>query len=668
VLDGGAPTDATGEATFDVAGDGSHTLEYWATDELGNEETHHSAFVNLDGVAPATGDDFAGGSGWQTGPVAFALTASDATSGVDGTTWRVDGGAPQSGSDVLVTGDGEHTVTYASTDAAGNTEAPHSVTVRIDAGAPVTGANAPTGWRNAGTTVGLTPVDALSGMTGGLAATTWELDGGATQTGTSVLVAAPADHSGDGVRTITYRSTDAAGNREPDRTATLLVDTLAPVTRDDLSSGPPIHTDPVTVTLSASDAHGALPVSGVSVTHFSVDGGAWRTGTSVELTGDGEHTVSYYSTDNAGNDEDVRTSAAVTIATTPPGASSDDAPAGWLDHAVHVTLTPGARALRTTWELDGGATQTGTGVDVAAPADHSGDGVHAITYRSWALGDVPEPVRTALVRIDTTAPQTSDDAPAGWSSGPVTVTLSRADAHSGVADTVWTLDGGAAHSGTSVPVSGDGVHTLSYSSTDNAGNAEATHTATVRIDGTAPTAGCAEAGRWFKTPAVTAAIAASDGGSDVARVEYRLDQGDWQEGSSVQVAGEGAHALSYRVTDVCGNVATGDGVVGIDTRKPAKVKALTSKGKKKKLTLQFKITDPRPGCGAATVKKIVVTNAKGKRVATIKGVKTIVKTNAKVKLVIKKRLKKGAYRFKVYVTDIAGNASKKAKPGKLTVR
>ena len=125
---------------------------------------------------------------------------------------------------------------------------------------------------------------------------------------------------------------------------------------------------------------------------------------------------------------------------------------------------------------------------VDAPADHSGDGVHTITYRSWAFGDVAEPTRTAVVRIDTAAPATGDSAPDGWQTGAVTVTLSPSDAASGVAATTWSLDGGAAHSGTSVPVSGDGVHTITYSSTDNAGNAEATHTATVRIDGVAPAA------------------------------------------------------------------------------------------------------------------------------------------------------------------------------------
>ena len=669
VLDGGAQADAAGEATFDVAGEGTHELEYWATDVLGNEETHHTGHVNIDTVAPVTSDDYAGGSVWQTGPVSFSLAADDATSGVDGTTWAVDDGAPESGTDVTVTGDGEHTVTYSSTDLAGNAEAPHSVTVRIDAGAPGTDDDAPAGWRNSDTTVTLTPTDTLSGITGGLATTTWELDGGATQAGTSVLVAAPSDHSGDGARAITYRSTDAAGNREADKTATVLVDTLAPVTRDDLGSGPPAHTDPVTVTLSAADDNGPLDVSGVAVTHFRVDDGPWQTGTSVEVSGDGEHTVSYYSTDNAGNDEAVRTSSTLTIATTPPGASSDDAPAGWVNHAVSVTLTPGARALRTTWELDGGASQAGTSVAVAAPADHSGDGAHIVTYRSWALGDVAEPTRTATVRIDTRAPQTSDNAPAGWQSGAVTLTLGPSDAASGIAGTTWTLDGGAAQRGTSVPVSGDGTHTVTYSSTDNAGNAEPTRTATVRIDGTAPQANCAEAGRWFKTASRPATIAAGDTGSGVGKVEYRLGQGDWQQGTTAVVAGAGAHPLSYRVTDVCGNVTSGQCVVGIDTARPKMVKALASKGKKSgKLTFAFSITDAKPGCGAATVSRIVVTNAKGRKVATIKGVKTVVKTNAKVRLVVKTKLKKGVYRFTVSATDIAGNKSKKATPGILVVK
>jgi hypothetical protein len=669
-VDGGAPTEVLGAtADFTVSGDGSHVVEYWSTDELGNEESHRTGYVNIDATVPTTSDDYAGGDVWQTGPVSFSLTATDATSGVAGTTYAIDGGEPQSGSEVVLAADGEHTVAYFSTDNAGNAGDARSVTVRIDAGAPQTSHDAPAGWRNADTTVTLTPADAFSGTAGGLAGTSWELDGGATQAGTNVLVAAPSDHSGDGARTITYRSTDAAGNREADETATVLVDTLAPQTSDDIAAGPPAHTDPVTVTLSASDENGGIDVSGVATTHYRVDEGPWQTGTSVEVSGDGQHTVSYYSTDNAGNDEAVRTSETLTIGTTPPGASSDDAPSGWVDHAVTVTLTPGARAVRTTWELDGGATNTGTSVTVDAPTTHAGDGVHVITYRSWTIGEIAEVTRTAIVRIDTKAPQTTDDAPAAWQRGPVTLTLAATDTSSGVAQTTWSLDGGAQHLGTSVPVSGDGVHTVTYSSSDNAGNPESARTATVRLDGSAPQVSCAAAGRWFRTRTVTATIVASDPESGLAEVTYRIGVGAWQPGTTVLISGAGRHAVSYRATDACGNVTSGSCVVGIDTARPKTTKALASKGRKSgKLTLRFKVTDPRPSCGAAAVNKIVVTTAKGRKVATIKGVTTVVRTNAKVKLVVKKRLRKGSYRFKVFVTDIAGNRGRKAIAGKLTVR
>ena len=595
ILDGDPQADVSGDAAFDVSGDGRHTLEYWATDALGNEETHHTGHVDIDTASPETNDDYAGGSAWQTGPVSFTLAADDATSGVDGTSWSVDGQAAHSGADVLVTGDGEHTVTYASTDN-GRQRRDAAQRHREDRRRL-----ARDGRRRAGRLAQRRHHgDALAGRRvlrhdrrprrhhlG--------LDGGATTAGTSVLVAAPADHSGDGARTITYRSTDAAGNAETTRTATVLVDTLAPVTRDDLTGGPSGHADPVTVTLSAEDEHETLDVSGVAATHYRVDDGPWQTGTSVEVTGDGEHTVSYYSTDNAGNDEAVKQSTSVSIATTPPGASSDDAPAGWTPPG-HVTLTPGARALRTTWELDGGATQTGTSVAVGAPADHSGDGVHTVTYRSWAYGDVAEP--SAPPWSASTRPPRRDERqrPGRLASGAVTVTLSPSDARSGVAATTWSLDGGAAHSGTSVPVSGDGVHVISYSSTDNAGNTEASHTATVRIDGTAPAASCAEAGRWFKTPAVTATIAASDtAGSGVATVEYRVDTGDWQTGASAALSGAGAHAVSYRVTDAAGNVTSGQCVVGIDTRPADQGQGARVQGQEGQADAQ--VQDQRPQAG-----------------------------------------------------------------------
>ena len=74
---------------------------------------------------------------------------------------------------------------------------------------------------NSPVTVTLSPADALSGI----ASTQYRVDGGSFQSGTSISILAPADHSNDGVHTIEYRSTDNAGNAEPLQTATVRIDT-----------------------------------------------------------------------------------------------------------------------------------------------------------------------------------------------------------------------------------------------------------------------------------------------------------------------------------------------------------------------------------------------------------------------------------------------------------
>jgi hypothetical protein len=91
---------------------------------------------------------------------------------------------------------------------------------------------------------------------------------------------------------------------------------------------------------------------------------------------------------------------------TPP-TTTDDAPAGWVDHDVTVTLSAtdaGSGVARTEYRLDGSVWTSGTHVTVKAPADHSGDGVHTIDYRSVDAAGNDETDRTCAVRIDTRAP------------------------------------------------------------------------------------------------------------------------------------------------------------------------------------------------------------------------------------------------------------------------
>ncbi|HEY5548024.1 MAG TPA: hypothetical protein VIL17_00340, partial [Coriobacteriia bacterium] len=58
-----------------------------------------------------------------------------------------------------------------------------------------------------------------------------------------------------------------------------------------------------TITLHPDDGSG----SGVAYTKWSVDGGGWTTGTVVATSTAGDHTLQFYSVDNAGNEEDPQT-------------------------------------------------------------------------------------------------------------------------------------------------------------------------------------------------------------------------------------------------------------------------------------------------------------------------------------------------------------------------
>jgi len=84
-----------------------------------------------------------------------------------------------------------------------------------------------------------------------------------------------------------------------------------------------------------------------------------------------------------------------------------------------------------------------------------------------------EATKTATVKIDRTAPVTVDDALPSYAAA-ATVHLTSTDVLSGLASTSYTLDG-VAGTGASVTTSKAGPHTLTYASTDLAGNTESTH-------------------------------------------------------------------------------------------------------------------------------------------------------------------------------------------------
>jgi hypothetical protein len=149
---------------------------------------------------------------------------------------------------------------------------------------------------------------------------------------------------------------------------------------------------------------------------------------------------------------------------------------------------------------------------------------------------------------------------AGWHNANVTVGLVATDSGSGVREISYTVTraqtiSGSTTSGASVsiPVTDEGTSIISFYARDNAGNAEAPKTLTVRLDKTAPTltfnppAPAANAAGWHNTN-VAIAFASADTLSGVATSA---------PASPLMLSTEGlAVTATATITDVAGNSAT----------------------------------------------------------------------------------------------------------------
>src|SRR5213594_459900 len=115
--------------------EGSHSIDYYATDLAGNNESSHTATFDIDTVAPVSLAQVAGtlaGDGSYVSSVTVTLTASDTTSGVQSEQYRVDGGPWRTYSvPFTLGGNGTHMLDYFATDVAGSAESVHGLSIWI---------------------------------------------------------------------------------------------------------------------------------------------------------------------------------------------------------------------------------------------------------------------------------------------------------------------------------------------------------------------------------------------------------------------------------------------------------------------------------------------------------------------------------------------------------
>jgi hypothetical protein len=429
------------------------------------------------------------------------------------------------------------------------------------------------GWNNSDVTVKWTATDGGSGVAG---AQPFKTDS-VTANGIVTLTAPP--------QTDRLGITGAAGS------VTVRVDKAKPsITASQTKNAD--GTTTITFTCSDSNSGGSEPsgiatclAEGSTTNSKTVQPGVTVTGTATDKAG---NTATTSSTAPAGD-------------TTPPSLSgaptSQPNADGWYkgDVTIHWTCSDNAG---------------GSGIAPGAcPADDTISSEGKLQTVTRTVRDVAGNTTTATsspVNIDKTAPATGISGTSNnWVNGSVSVTLSPTDNLSGVASTSYTVDGGAAQTGTSLTLSAEGDHTVTFFSTDKAGNAETAQTAHIKIDKTAPTIKHSftplsyEDGAWTNQD-VKVTFECADQGSGVASCTAPVTK--TAEGKDQQVVGT--------ATDNAGNSATNTAVVSIDKTGPS-ITAQADRAPNTAgwydddVTVSFDATDALSGVASKTADKVL---------------------------------------------------------------
>jgi hypothetical protein len=483
-----------------------------------------SPAVKIDRTAPTTAISGTSNN-WANGDVTVKLAGTDSLSGVDTTTYTVDGGTVQTGASFTLSAEGDHNVTFFSTDKAGNVEATQTAHVKIDKTAPtISHAFTPLSykdgaWTHQDVTVTFSCAD----------------QGGSGVASCTAPVTKTAETGTDG-DSVTGTAVDGAGNSATNTAAVRIDKTKPTITAqpDRVSNTAGWYKDDVTVTYTANDA-----LSGVN------------SSPKADVLGEGvDQSASATVTDAAGNSASAGVSG-INIDKTAPeltgsfssGWHTDDVTVSWK--CTDALSGPAGQPADTTVEGEGGSLSA-----TASCTDNAGN-----TTTTTVDG----------IKIDRTAPDTTASIPdaneAGWYGAAVKITLNGSDNGSGIAATYYSVDNGAAqvYAG---PFSygAEGTHSVSFWSVDSAGNVERAGAAiTLRIDTTAPTTKVinpiSSDGGWFVTSGIPFAFEANDAGSGVAATYYTIDGGAAQKYGEQFTANlsDGPHTVTYWSTDSAGN-------------------------------------------------------------------------------------------------------------------
>ncbi|MBN9560166.1 MAG: Ig-like domain repeat protein [Alphaproteobacteria bacterium] len=584
-------TVAGGEWSLIVPGsdhlaDGSYTITATVLDAAGNPATPASQTLMVDETAPAitltdTGvlTNRATQTVGGTGEIGATVTVWDGAASVGSATVGLD--SKWSASVTLTASEGLHTLTATATDAAGNVGSSNTTAYTLDTTAPLLTVNnlggptnqtsqTLTGTGEVGRTVVVTEGAAVLGTARVQLNGTWS---------TNVTLSSEGSHS------LTVSETDAANNATA-RIITYTLDTTPPVAPVITSTGQLTNNTAVMVAGTA-EAGGTVTVwdGATSVGSATVDGGGnWIA--AVTLTSeDGTHSLTAKETDAAGNTGIASSAVDYTLDTTPP-----DAPVitslGGLTNQASQTMS-GTGEIGGTVIVWDGLTSVGSAmVDEhgnwsAAVTLTPGDGTHSLTAKETdAAGNTGNKSVAVDYDLDTTPPLVTIAGTVGLTNEVNQAVSGTAEALSTV--TLWdgaTTVGSATadedgHWSTTVTLSGEGLHSLTASQTDAAGNTGTSSAISYTLDTTPPVLTVTNMGGPINQPAVTLSgtgevgrtVVVTDSDATVLGTGIVGLDGTWS--TQVTLTGEWPHSITVSETDAADNASSRIITYTLDTTPP----------------------------------------------------------------------------------------------------
>lgn len=403
-------------------------------------------------------------------------------------------------------------------------------------------------------------IDGSEDLESGIDRYEYKLGTGAWQTYTTPFVLTST-------QTITARAINGAGSASAEASSTVQIDKVVPIINSVTGNAAAWQSGPVTLSINAT-----FGTSGAAAQAYSFDGGStWQN--SKTKTFSSNQTVSILARSTAGKISSQRTEIIDKIDTSPPAAPviTKNPLEEWSDKDVVFTVTGGedvqSGIARYEYKLDSGTWQEyKTPVTVKSSAEVAARTINGAGSSSTEA--------TSSVKIDRTPPTapTIVKVPGGiWNNNDVTFTVEGStDNESDIAGYEYKLGIGAWQK-YSTPVKVTSGTEVKARAINKAGSFSPEAAASIKIDRTPPAAPNITKtpdGVWSNTDVTFTVDSSIDAESGVAKYEYKLGDGQWQEYTSPVKVEAGVEVLA-RAINGAGSFSTETAVsIKIDSTPP----------------------------------------------------------------------------------------------------